>query len=160
MEGENIHEQGNAPVAPVEETRSESAGQGTEQATAQRPTKFCSHCGRSIDAQAVVCPLCGCQVEQMAAPVPNIVINNANNNTNTNTQVQKQTAAPVVVMGRPKNKWVAILLCLFLGVLGGHKFYEGKVGMGILYCLTGGLFAIGIIVDLITLLLKPNPYYV
>lgn len=158
MEGENIHEQGTAPVAPVEETRSESAGQGTAQATAQRPTKFCSHCGGSIDAQAVVCPLCGCQVEQMAAPTPNIVINNANNNTN--TQVQKQTATPVVVMGRPKNKWVAILLCLFLGVLGGHKFYEGKVGMGILYCLTGGLFAIGIIVDLITLLLKPNPYYV
>ena len=25
------------------------------------------------------------------------------------------------------------MLCLFLGALGVHKFYEGKVGMGILY---------------------------
>lgn len=95
----------------------------------------------------------------MAAATPNIVINNANNNTNTNTQVQKQTAAPVV-MGHPKSKWVAILLCLFLGYLGGHKFYEGKIGMGILYCFTCGLFFVGVIVDFIALLLKPDPYYV
>lgn len=127
---------------------------------APRPTKFCSHCGGSIDAQAVVCPLCGCQVEQMAAATPNIVINNANTNTNTNTQVQKQTVAPVVVAARPKNKWVAILLCLFLGYLGGHKFYEGKIVMGVVYLFTMGLFFIGVIIDLIALLLKPNPYYV
>lgn len=141
---------------PEETAPSES---GVAQATVQRPTKFCSHCGGSIDAQAVICPLCGCQVEQMAAATPNIVINNANNNTNTNTQVQKQTAAPVV-MGHPKSKWVAILLCLFLGYLGGHKFYEGKIGTGILYCFTCGLFFVGVIVDFIALLLKPDPYYV
>jgi TM2 domain-containing membrane protein YozV len=44
--------------------------------------------------------------------------------------------------------------------LGAHKFYEGKTGMGILYILTGGLFYIGVIVDFIALLCKPNPYYV
>lgn len=53
-----------------------------------------------------------------------------------------------------------MLLCLFLGLVGGHKFYEGKIGMGILYIFTVGLFGIGAIVDLIALLLKPNPYYV
>ena len=26
-----------------------------------------------------------------------------------------------------KSKWVSFFLCLFLGVLGIHKFYEGKV---------------------------------
>ena len=61
---------------------------------------------------------------------------------------------------KEKNKWVAVLLCLFLGVFGGHKFYEGKIGMGILYILTLGLFGIGAIIDLIVLLFKPNPYYV
>ena len=60
-------------------------------------------------------------------------------------------------MGKQKNKWV---LCLFLGVVGAHKFYEGKVGMGIVYMLTGGLFFIGIVIDLIAILAKPNPYYV
>ena len=52
------------------------------------------------------------------------------------------------------------LLCLFLGIFGGHKFYEGKIGVGILYLLTAGLFGVGVLVDLIILLFKPNPYYV
>ncbi|MFR9048827.1 MAG: TM2 domain-containing protein [[Clostridium] leptum] len=30
---------------------------------------------------------------------------------------------------------------------GGHKFYEGKAGTGILYLFTGGLFSIGWIID-------------
>lgn len=59
-----------------------------------------------------------------------------------------------------KNKWVAVLLCLFLGHLGGHKFYEGKIGMGVLYLFTGGLFFVGAFIDLIILLTKPNPYFV
>ena len=32
-----------------------------------------------------------------------------------------------------KNKWVSFLLCLFFGVLGAHKFYLGKTGIGFLY---------------------------
>ena len=58
-----------------------------------------------------------------------------------------------------KNKWVSFFLCLFLGGFGVHKFYEGRVLLGVLYLFTGGLFGIGIIVDLITLFFKPNPYY-
>ncbi len=58
-----------------------------------------------------------------------------------------------------KNKWVAFFLCLFLGVLGIHKFYEGKVIFGIIYLCTGGIFGVGVVIDLIILLLKPNPYY-
>ena len=68
--------------------------------------------------------------------------------------------SPVIVMGKPKNKWVALLLCLFLGYLGVHKFYEGRVGLGILYLLTFGLAGIGWLIDCIILLFKPNPYYV
>ena len=41
-----------------------------------------------------------------------------------------------------KNKWVAFLLCLFFGVIGAHRFYEGRILLGILYVLTGGLFGI------------------
>ena len=62
--------------------------------------------------------------------------------------------------GRQKSKWTAFFLCLFLGSLGAHKFYEGKVGMGILYLLPCGLFGIGWSVDIIIILTKPNPYYV
>lgn len=58
-----------------------------------------------------------------------------------------------------KSKWVSFFLCLFLGVFGAHKFYEERILMGILYIFTGGILGIGVIVDLIVLLFKPNPYY-
>ncbi len=59
----------------------------------------------------------------------------------------------------PRNKWVSLLLCFFVGYLGIHKFYEGRILLGIVYLCTGGIFMIGVIVDLILLLFKPNPYY-
>ncbi|MDR0819020.1 MAG: TM2 domain-containing protein [Oscillospiraceae bacterium] len=120
--------------------------------------KFCKHCGAEIDYEAVICTKCGKQVEELksAAPqaAPQVVINNSNSNVNSNTNINGNGR------GREKNKWVAVCLCLFLGFLGAHKFYEGKIGMGILYIFTGGLFVIGVIIDLIALLFKPNPYYV
>lgn len=48
-----------------------------------------------------------------------------------------------------KSKTVALVLSIFLGGLGGHRFYVGKVGTGILYLLTGGLCGFGWIVDII-----------
>ena len=59
-----------------------------------------------------------------------------------------------------KNKWVAFFLCLFLGFFGAHKFYERRILLGIVYIFTGGLFGIGIVIDLVVLFFKPNPYYV
>ena len=126
----------------------------TENIPVQENTKFCKHCGAKIPSAAVICTHCGCQVEEVKkSEQPSIVINNANTNTNTNVN-----AAMFGV--RAKNKWVAFLLCFFLGYLGAHKFYEGKAGMGILYLLTFGLFSIGWFIDCIVLLFKPNPYYV
>ena len=48
-----------------------------------------------------------------------------------------------------KKKMTALMLCLFLGYLGVHHFYVGRIGMGILYLFTAGLFGIGWIIDLI-----------
>ena len=127
----------------------------------QAPTKFCKHCGQTIPAQAVICTHCGCQVEEMKSAAPaagQIVINNSNNNTNTNVNANINGAG--VPHGKPKNKWVTFTLWLLLGIVGGHKFYEGKIGTGILYMFTGGLFFIGWIIDLFAILNKPNPYYV
>lgn len=114
-------------------------------------TKFCKHCGEQIDKDCVICPKCGKQVEELkSAAQPNVVINNTNTNTNINGGKG----------GKEKNKWVAFLLCLFLGGLGVHRFYEGKIGTGILWLITAGCFGIGWLVDLIIILTKPNPYFV
>jgi len=59
---------------------------------------------------------------------------------------------------KAKNKWISLLLCLTTGF--GHKFYEEKYGMGILYIFTGGLFGIGWLVDLIKILSSQETYYV
>lgn len=62
---------------------------------------------------------------------------------------------PTVVVNNYTNmvsskSWIAaLLLCIFLGGIGIHRFYVGKVGTGILYLLTGGLCGIGVLVDLI-----------
>lgn len=44
-----------------------------------------------------------------------------------------------------------VLLAWFLGEFGAHKFYRKKIGMGILYLLTMGLFGIGWLGDAISL---------
>ena len=121
--------------------------------TQQTAEKFCKHCGGKIPVDAVVCTLCGRQVEQVAqSAAPNIVINNANQNTNSNVNAY--------VAAKARNKWVALCLCLFLGVFGAHKFYEGKAGLGVLYLLTCGLLGIGVVIDFITILFRPNPYFI
>ena len=79
-------------------------------ATKALDEKFCSECGVAIKAKAEICPKCG--VRQIAQSTP---IN----------------LGPVASNG--KSRIAAALFAFFLGALGGHKFYLGKTGMGILY---------------------------
>lgn len=51
-----------------------------------------------------------------------------------------------------KSRLAATLLCYFLGVLGVHRFYVGKVGTGILWLFTFGCFGIGTLIDFIMIL--------
>jgi hypothetical protein len=126
-----------------------------ENEAVQAQTKFCKHCGNKIHYDAVICTSCGRQVEELKTnnTNPNVIINNTNTNTNSNT-------IRGYVVGKPKNKWLSVVLCFFLGWLGAHRFYEGKIGTGILYLLTGGILGVGALIDFIILLFKPNPYYV
>ena len=99
-------------------------------------TKRCRHCGAEIPADAVICTACGRQT---------------------------QTVMEDVGAGygrRMCSKRVAFFLCLTLSVFGAHKFYEGKTGMGVLYLFTAGLFLVGVIADMVSILTKPDPYYI
>lgn len=121
-------------------------------------TKFCKFCGGQIPMDAILCTVCGRQVEQLQSgnsqQPSQIVINNSNS---ASAVAAASVGAPV---GKKKSKWVCFFLWLFLGFVGGHKFYEGKIGTGIIYIFTFGLFFIGWFIDFFKILNKPNPYYV
>lgn len=117
--------------------------------------KYCKHCGELIDKDCVVCPKCGKQVEELKSSDKNIIINNSSSSS---ASASASASPNIIITGKPKNKWISLLLCIF--TVCGHKFYEGKIGMGVLYLLTCGLFFIGWIIDIIALIGKPNPYYV
>lgn len=52
----------------------------------------------------------------------------------------------------PKNKGIALALCIFLGMYGVHRYYVGKIGSGLIWTFTAGCFGIGWIVDIFTIL--------
>lgn len=63
---------------------------------------YCSNCGKEIDDKAVICVGCGCSTK-----------NNSGYN-----------------LGN--KSWLAtLLLCIFLGGFGAHRFYTNKIGSGL-----------------------------
>ena len=85
---------------------------------------FCANCSAQNDDGANFCKTCG--INLLIQP----------NNTGVRTVSEK-------------NWLVALLLCVFLGGIGIHRFYVGKTGTGILMILTFGGFGIWVLIDLI-----------
>ena len=122
----------------------------------QKQFRYCSECGEKISVRAAFCPACGSEVggsyrRQSVQQKEPIVVNVVNNNTNTNTNNNRGDYFSA------KSRWAAFFICLFLGGLGIHRFYVGKVGTGFIWLLTGGLFGIGWLID--TLLILFGAFY-
>jgi hypothetical protein len=115
---------------------------------------FCSKCAKEIDEQAIVCPACGVATANYHRPSnqqqnqPNIVITNANTNTNKNVNSNYSGRGYIY-----RSKWTTFFLCFFLGAIGAHRFYVGKIGTGLLYLLTLGFGGFGILLDFILILI-------
>ena len=61
------------------------------------------------------------------------------------------STAPAMSVDTPSEKGFVptLLLCFFLGFLGAHRFYVGKIGTGIVQLLTFGGLGIWALVDFI-----------
>lgn len=91
---------------------------------------ICPKCGLRILEDVNYCPRCGVDLKGYAA--------------------QPYSRAPEYRTYESQyNRLAALLLCIFVGVLGVHRFYVGKIGTGLLWLFTGGCFGIGSLVDLI-----------
>ena len=53
-----------------------------------------------------------------------------------------------------KSNNMALLLCFFIGILGVHRFYVGKVGTGILQLVTLGGVGIWAFIDMIMIIMQ------
>lgn len=91
---------------------------------------YCRSCGRQIVREAYVCVHCGVKVGGALDPLERALFPE-----------------------QGKSWVVALLLAIFAGPFGLHRFYVGKIGTGILQLVTFGGFGVWWIIDLIRIVI-------
>jgi TM2 domain len=89
--------------------------------------KFCPHCGAINQRKSSICLECG--------KAPNSP-HEATSPSDENAKIS------------PKSEAVLLILLIFFGWAGLHRIYIGRMGSGILYLCTFGLFTLGAFFDL------------
>ena len=123
-------------------------------------TMRCPSCG--ANANAAFCEYCGTKmpierVETTAINAENVTVNNyyVQQAEQTPTSSLRRSAQSTfadsepVLGASPKSRLITLLLCIFLGYLGAHRFYTGRYLLGVLYVFTIGIFGIGWLVDIV-----------
>lgn len=116
----------------------------------------CANCGAPLDRKNRFCPYCGNALEA----AENAQDSKQEIHIHYHQEQPAETKVKYVYVPAERkstrSRLVALVLCIILGVFGAHRFYVGKIGTGLLYLFTWGLFGIGWLADVIILLLgKP-----
>ena len=107
----------------------------------------CKNCGAQVDSIYRLCPYCNSEIEYPDSNKQVIIQNIYNGPAPQQPQYAPQQNQNV----SSKDKLIALILCVMLGILGIHYFYVGRVGKGMLYLFTYGILGIGWILDIISL---------
>ena len=137
--------------------------------------KYCASCGKVLHMSADFCPSCGAKqtAHTSVAPQPN--------SQSVKGMDQKYCASCASVMHQSatqcpkcgatqashgsinsKSKVAGALLAFFLGGLGAHKFYFGRIGLGLLYlafCWTGIPAIVALIEGIYYLTMSDEKFY-
>jgi TM2 domain-containing membrane protein YozV len=112
---------------------------------------YCRNCGNEVSEKAVMCVACG------TPP-------NAGNKFCPNCKAETTPGATICmkcgvalkadnpVTGEAKDWLTTLLLCIFLGAFGIHRFYTGHTAIGVVQLLTLGGCGIWVLVDLIMII--------
>ena len=129
----------------------------------------CPNCGAQVTGK--FCEYCGAEMPRTAPETVNNIEDHSSKQVINNFYFQggpeKKSGASEYSYGdtRPlsgesysapivsQKDWLeTLLLCIFLGLFGAHHFYAGRIGRGVLYLCTLGIFGFGWFIDIILIL--------
>ncbi len=115
---------------------------------------YCRNCGNEVSEKAIMCVACGTPPNS-----GNKYCSNCKADTSPSTVVCMKCgvglrgeitgARPGAVAGESKDWLTTLLLALFVGYFGVHRFYTGHTGIGVVQLLTLGGCGIWTLIDII-----------
>lgn len=109
---------------------------------------FCRSCGEEIADEAVMCVKCGVPTNK-----GDKFCQHCGKNTTPEQAICLNCGVKLKGVSSNDDRWlITLLLAIFLGVFGGHRFYTGHTKIGVIQLLTFGGFYIWAILDIIKIL--------
>lgn len=106
-------------------------------------TIICPQCREVMPADAVYCLNCGYRFNN-AEPAVDF------------DAISKSIRKNAKLGSDRRKKWIAMLLCIFFGWLGAHRFYEGKIVSGVVWLFTFGCVGAGWLFDIFYTAMTPS----
>ena len=123
---------------------------------------YCANCGSEVSEKSRFCEYCGTEMYSLGSKADSSYSKQAYSAKPPPSSTQYTSSVEIKVT-QPKydqydypvsrkSRTITLILWVFLGAIGAHYFYAGRIGMGILWLLTGGFFGIGLVIDIILIL--------